>query len=62
MASTPIGSMADLSGSGAAEVETSSTAEFSAAPTSRSVFFFTAYSLSVLTCKIIPKRGAEVAA
>ena len=42
MASTPIGSRADPSGGGAAWVETTGTAEFSAAPTSRSVFFFTA--------------------
>ena len=42
MASTPIDATTDPAGGGAAGVETSGTAEASAAPTSRSVFFFTA--------------------
>ena len=41
MASTPIGSMADPADGGVAGVETTGTAESSAVPTSRSVFFFT---------------------
>ena len=41
MASTPIGSMADPADDGTARVETTGTAEVSAVPTSRSVFFFT---------------------